>query len=114
MGLPNKFKVKHARVNATADGDNVVIAAASGKQYTVLGYAIGVNAAGVITFQDTTASPNIYASYELTDGGGVSFAGNFDCPAFEVHANKGFEVSTAAGVDALGFVTYVETDVAPG
>jgi hypothetical protein len=112
MGLPSTYRLKYARVNATSDGDNTVISATAGKQITVIGYAIGVNAAGVITFQDTANT--VAASFELTDGGGVSFAGSFECPAFELAANTGFEVSTAAGVDALGHVTYVETDCHPG
>ena len=103
-GLPRKF----ARINATADGDNVVIAAVGNDEYiVVLGYAINVNAAGVTTLQDTTASPNIAAVFEFVDGGGANYAGNDECPAFALAKGTGLEVSNAAGVDTTGHVTYV-------
>lgn len=110
MGLSNRYELKFARINATSDGDNVVVAAAgvpANKRIYVLGYAINVNAAGVVTWQSTETSPTIVASYEFVDGGGASFAGGFDCPAFSLPAGTGLELSTAAGVDGLGHVTYI-------
>jgi hypothetical protein len=108
MPLTNRFELKFARINATADGDNVVVAAAgvpATKSIYVLGYALNVNAAGVVTWQDTA---NVaVASYEFVDGGGASFAGSFDCPAFKLPPGTGLELSTAAGVDGLGHITYI-------
>lgn len=98
--------VEFVRVNATSDGDNTIITGRSGEKIRVLGYMLNVNAAGVITLQDSTASPVIYASAELVDGGGISYGGGEDAPAFEVLGGKNFEISTAAGVDALGHVTF--------
>jgi len=109
MAIPSRYELKFARVNATSDGDNTVISAVAEKQIVVIGYSVGTNAAGVITFQSTEASPTIVASFELTDGGGVVFAGSYDCPAFQLPRGTGFEISTAAGVDALGHITYVLT-----
>lgn len=99
--------VEFVRVNATLDGDNTVITGRSNERILVLGYALNVNAAGVITLQDSAASPAIHASFELVDGGGVSYAGGPDCPAFVVASGLNFEISNAAGVDTLGHITFV-------
>lgn len=108
MGLNNRYELKFARVNATSDGDNTVVSNTNtAKQIVVLGYAINVNAAGVVTWQSTETSPTIVASYEFVDGGGASFAGSFDCPAFQLPRGTGLELNTAAGVDGLGHVTYI-------
>lgn len=98
---------KYVRINATSNGDNTVIAASPGKKIIVLGYAVGVNAAGVVTFQNTAGEPVVYASFEFQDGGGASYAGGPWCPAFEVAVGTGLEVNCAEGVDALGHLTYV-------
>jgi hypothetical protein len=99
--------VEFVRVNATADGDNTVITGRSNERIVVLGYALNVNAAGVITLQDSAGSPAVFASFELVDGGGVSYAGSPECPAFAVTAALNLEVSNAAGVDTLGHITFV-------
>ena|SRR5687767_14260718 len=110
MALSRGYEIKFTRVNATSDGDNTVISAVAGKTIYVIGYAINVNAAGVVTWQSTEASPTIVASYEFVDGGGATFAGNFECPAFKLPKGTGLELSTAAGVDGLGHVTYILVD----
>lgn len=108
MGLSSRYELKFARVNATSDGDNTVVAAVTApKRIYVLGYTINVNAAGVVTWQSTEGTPTVVASYEFVDGGGASFAGSFDCPAFALPPGTGLELSTAAGVDGLGHVTYI-------
>lgn len=99
--------IRFARINATSDGDNTVVTGTSGYKIRVLSYAVNANAAGVIAFQDSAGSPVVAASFELTDGGGVSFAGGLEAPAFEVASGLNLEINTAAGVDALGHVSYV-------
>ena len=99
------YEPKFVRVNATTDGDNTVIAAVTGKTVVVLGYAINANAAGVVTLQDTANT--VVASFELTDGGGVTYAGGPACPAFKLPKGLGLEISNAAGVDCLGHLTYI-------
>ncbi len=107
MGIHQTYEKKFVRVNSTSDGDNTVISGVAGKSIYVLGYAVGANAAGVITFQDTAASPVIYATFEFNDGGGASYAGSEGCPAFKVTKGEGLEVSNAAGVDTTGHLTYI-------
>jgi hypothetical protein len=97
---------KYVRVNATADGANTIITGTAGKRIRVLGYALNVNAAGVITVQDSAGSPAVLASFEFVDGGGVSYGGGDEAPAFEVATGLNLVISNAAGVDTLGHITY--------
>ena len=98
--------VKHARINATADGNNTVIAAVAAHKLLVLGFAFTVTAAGTVTFQDGV--PTVYASFPLAANGGISYAGSLEAPAFEVATGQPLVVNNPATVDTLGFVTYVE------
>jgi hypothetical protein len=100
--------IKFARVNATADGDNTIIAAVAGKKLRVLGYALVATAAGTISVQDSAGSPAILAQFPLAANGGVSYGGGFDAPAFETPVGNGLEINNPAGVDTLGHLTYVE------
>lgn len=100
----NAEAMKFARINATSDGENTVIEGTAGKTIVVLGYAINVNAAGVVAFKDSTATR---ASFEFSDTGGASYAGGIDCPAFELAVGKDLIVENAAGVDTLGHLTYL-------
>lgn len=100
--------IKFARVNATADGVNVVVAPVAAKKIRVLGYALVVNAAGTITLQDSQGTPAISGSFPLAVNGGVSYAGSREAPAFETGVGFGFDISNAAGVDTLGHICYVE------
>lgn len=101
------YGLNYARINATSDGDNVVIEGVTGKKIVVLGYALNVNAAGVVKFQDTATSPVVAAEFEFTDGGGATYTGGPLCPAFELAMSTGLEVNCATGVDGLGHVTYI-------
>jgi hypothetical protein len=105
-GANNEFRC--VRVNATSDGANNVIATpGAGKAIRVLGFCL-VNAttAGVSTIQDTAGTPAVHASFDLAKNGGVSYAGGQGCPAFQLAANTGLDVSNATGADLTGFITY--------
>lgn len=94
-------------IAAASDGDNTVIEGTVGKSIFILGYAVNVNAAGVIKFQDSAGSPVNFATFEFTDGGGASYAGGAGAPAFEVTKSLNLEINNAAGVDCTGHITYV-------
>lgn len=98
---------KFVKVNATADGDNTVIAAVAGRQIRVVGYCISALAAGTITFQDDTASAVVIGALKIADAAIVSYAGSEDAPAFEGGNGKGIEINTSAGLDITGHLTYV-------
>ena len=98
------YGLNYLNINATKDGDNELIKKVTGSKIVVLGYALNVNAAGVVAFKD---SANTYASFEFTDGGGATYEGGPFCPAFEISANEPLLINCAAGVDALGHLVYI-------
>lgn len=100
--------VKYVRVNATADGDNVVIAAVAGKAIRVIAYQLTASAAGTVTVQDTAGSPVVFASFAMAANGNLSYEGGLQAPAFETASGTGLEISNGAGVDTLGHITYLE------
>lgn len=104
----SRAEPKFTRVNATADGDNLVIAAVVGKRLRVISYALAVSAAGTIAIQDTAGAPVIFAQFPLAANGGISYAGGLDAPAFETSPGLGIEINNPIGVDTLGHITYLE------
>ena len=99
--------IKHARINATLDGNNTIIAALANTQLFILGYAFAVTLAGTVTLQDSQGAPVVHASFPLATNGGISYAGEGGAPAFEIAEAFGFVINNPAGVDTLGHVTYV-------
>jgi hypothetical protein len=73
---------------------------------------VGGNCLGVHAGRDeergvsVAGSPAVFASFELVDGGGVSYAGSVETPAFRVVEGNALVISNAAGVDCLGHITY--------
>lgn len=100
--------IKFAKIEATADGDNVIVAAVTGTKIRIIAFALTVTAAGTITLQDTAATPVVHAKFGLAANGGVSYAGGVTAPAFETAVGTGFEINNPVGVDTLGFVTFQE------
>jgi glyoxylate utilization-related uncharacterized protein len=101
--------VLSAVIAATADGDNTIVAApAAGYKIRVLGYILNVNAAGTVQWKSGAATAKSGAM-EFVDGGGM-VAPMCDPTAevfwFETVAGEALNITTAAGVDALGHVTY--------
>jgi hypothetical protein len=99
---------KFARINATADGDNLIVAGVGGKKLRVLGMSFALTAAGTITIQDTTGTPVIFGQYPLAANGGLSYHGGIDAPMFETAVGAGIEINNPAGIDTLGMLDYVE------
>lgn len=95
-------------LSATSDGANTVVAAVAGKKIRVLGYVLNVNAAGTVQWR-TGASADRSGAMEFTDGGGLT-APVCDPTGevfwFETVAGEALTITCAAGVDALGHVTY--------
>ena len=98
---------KTVALSATSDGDNTVVAAQSGKRIRVKGYVLNVNAAGTVQWK-SGASTALSGAMELVDGGGVSapLAGPKGGFWFQTASGEALVIATAAGVDALGHVTY--------
>jgi hypothetical protein len=101
--------IKYVSVNATLDGDNPIISAVASRKIVVLGYVLTATAAGTITIQDTAGTPNVIARIRSgADGGGASYAGGIDAPAFETISGNGLEINCSAGLDCLGHISYIE------
>lgn len=101
--------IKFARVNATADGVNVIVAAVTGKSLRILGYMLtNKTTAGTSTWQDTQGTPAIYGDINLALGGVASYEGGVTAPAFDVASGFGLNISNGTAVDVLGHVTYME------
>lgn len=101
--------IKYARINATALGDNAVVAAVGGKKIRVLGYAFTTSVAVAANFQDTQVTPVVHAGpFDLAANGGVSFAGGLAGPAFETAAGQGVEMNLSVAANVRGHLTYVE------
>jgi hypothetical protein len=102
--------IKFAKIDATSDGDNSVVAAVALKKIRVLGYAFSVTAAGTVDFESDEGSDVVLARFSLAANGGASYAGGIDCPAFETAAGSALFCTVGAGVDAKGHLTYIEID----
>lgn len=96
----------HARVNATADGDNTVIAApAAGQAIVIVGYNVQSTTAATFIMRSGAAG-TIHASYAATANQQFNYAGQRASPAFVLDAAAAFVINTTAGQDILGHVTY--------
>lgn len=92
-------------INATADGNNTIIAALPGQKIRVLAFVLtNATTAGTVRFDDSAAT--VLARFNFGLAGGVSFTGADDRPAFEVGSGLGLVLVNGAGVDTLGFITY--------
>lgn len=101
--------IKYVRINATASGDNVILAAVASKKIRVLGYAFTASAAVAANFQDTQATPVVHAGpFDLAANGGVSYAGGLDAPAFETGVGFGLEMNLGAVANVRGHLSYQE------
>ena len=101
--------IQYASVNATADGDNTIVAAVGGQSVYVLGYVLTATGLGTVLLQDSAGSPVVHGRIRIgADGGGASYAGGPTCPAFVTAVGTGLEINCPAGVDVLGHITYLQ------
>lgn len=102
MALERRF----ASVNATADGDNTLVAAIVGRKIRVINYVLYASATGAANFT-SGAGGTVLARCLPAVNGGASFAGDENSPAFETAAGAALVLNNGAGVDILGHLTYV-------
>jgi hypothetical protein len=95
------------RVQATADGDNTVIAApGAGKAIVVFGFVLtGQTTAGTALLRSGAAG-TVHADLSLGTSGGVDFQGTERNPAFICDTNAAFVINNSAGLDTKGMVQY--------
>jgi hypothetical protein len=99
-------------VNATADGNNTVVAApGANKKIVVLGYQlrmVGAVGGEAITVRSGTAGTiHLSELAAATPGARIAYAGDNEGPAFVCDENALLNINTAAGGDVLGHLTYV-------
>lgn len=99
--------IKFASVNATADGDNTVIALVASKKLRVLGYVVTCTGAGTIQFK-TGGGGVLGRLIASANGAGGSYAGGVDAPAFETVSGEALLLNNPAGVDTVGHLSYIE------
>lgn len=112
--------VKSANGIATASGDNVVLAAVSGKSIRVLSYALQVQEAGTVVqarFQDTATATNrtmpwwLFASADGTSQQGVvRNPGGDSHKYFETGSGVGLDLNLSGAIDVGWEITYVEVE----
>lgn len=95
-----------AVVDATADGDNELIAAVSGRKIRVLSYALSVDVTGEINIESGAAT-SIARLFLLA--GSPSNYGAAGIPAFETVEGENLNLVNPAGTDTTGHITYILT-----
>lgn len=101
--LVDRRDVKTASVAATADGDNTVVAAVTGKRIVVVGYQLTSTTTAVATVK--SGSTSLFA-LSMTAAVHVPYAGSAQAPAFATAAGEALVVSTTAGQDVTGHLAY--------
>src|SRR2546427_1864618 len=93
------------RVNATADGDNTVIAApGAGQRIIVLAILLtGLTTAGVALIRSGAAG-TVHGEVSLGTSGGVGLSGSAREPLFVCDSNAALVVNCSAGLDVKGLV----------
>jgi hypothetical protein len=102
-------ELRYVEVAATADGQNVIVAAAAGKRVKVIGFVLTVTAAAQQLVIESTGGTNL-AQFTLAANGGVSYAGSYEGPAFQTIMDQGLAIVNPTGVDTYGFFTYLILD----
>jgi hypothetical protein len=104
---PASFKT--VRVNATADGDNTLVAdPGDGFRIVVLSYYFRVIGTGDATFRSGSAGTIWFVEAGLAaPGARVQWNGSLEAPAFVGDASEALVVNTAASQDVAGHLTYV-------
>lgn len=99
--------IKFASVNATADGDNTVVAAVASKKLRVLGERLTSTGAGTIQWK--SGGGTVLDRFISTgNGSGWSYPGGVDAPAVETVSGEALLLNNPAGVDTVGRISYIE------
>jgi len=98
---------KYAAINATANGDNTLIAAITGKKIRVLAYVLVADAAVGCAFEDGAGGDELTGQLPLAANGGVS-APFSPVGWFETSENTLLNLETDAAANVRGHLVYVE------
>jgi hypothetical protein len=106
-GTGTAAPVKFARIFATADGDNTLVAAVTSKKIRVIGYKVQLTGVGTAVFK-SGAGTSLADVVADGNAGGASYAGSLLSPAFETAAATALVINNPTGIDTLGHLSYVE------
>lgn len=98
--------LQYAKIDATSDGVNVVIAHAghARQRIVVVGLTFTQDAAGQVTFNAEDDSD--FAVFDLAANGGAQMQGTIKEPLFQCAIGEDLEVTTTASQDVSGRVSY--------
>lgn len=105
--MPDYGAIKTATISHSADGDATIIAAVTGKQIIILGYALGfTGTVGVCTFKSgANEIGRIIPSANST--GPFSAWGRRDVPVLVCNPGEAFVINNAAALDTHGHCAYM-------
>lgn len=98
------FEPETVVVNATADGDNTIVAADPLRKIRVIAYALRGSSAAAFTAKSAATA---LATFTLASGERIVYVGSHDVPAFETEINEALIFTNAAGLDVVGHLTIV-------
>lgn len=105
--MPHIRNTLFASLGIAATGD--VIAAVPGKRIIVIGYVVTntVATGQTIQFRTTTTGVTGVIAIPSAIGGGISYQGGPDCPAFQTGFNEPLNIALAASTAIAGHITYI-------
>lgn len=98
---------KFAVINASANGDNIIVTAVAGKKIRVLSYAFVCN--GTVNVKWQSASTDISGLMYFIANTGIS-AGYNPKGHFQTNVNENLEINSSAAVALGGHINYVEVN----
>lgn len=105
----NPRNVQYVAVNATADGDNTLVAApGAGKRILVLNYQLRFVGAGAFTVKSGAGgTTHLVETGVASPGARVTFNGDLESGAFLCDENAALVVNNFATGDTLGHLAYL-------
>lgn len=105
--MPHIRDTRFASLGIAATGD--VIAAIPGKRIIVIGYVVTntVATAQSVQFRTTTTGVTGVIGIPSSIGGGISYQGGPECPAFMTGFNEPLNISLGASTAIAGHITYI-------
>jgi hypothetical protein len=106
----NGYNVQRAVVNATADGDNTVIAApGAGKSILVLGGRLRAVGAATLVILKSGAGGTVHADFNAAaaaPGAVLQLPSDAEVGVFLGDVGASLVINNTAGVDTFGFLAY--------
>lgn len=106
--------MKFAKIDASASGDNSIVAAVTGRRIRVVGYTI--IASGAVTAKWRSASTDISGGMALAANGGAAPAVSVISPGglfgvLQTEPGEALNLNLGAAVSVGGHLTYIEVAV---